>query len=428
LAVVTLAVVDVRRRWTWSALAVLVLAAVATGSLTAIVACIVGLFALAVIASGRAAVKAGAAVLLLTIMTVMAFAPLRERLTRIRTLIASGDYAEAFSGRVTPFLAAGEMLTKHPVTGVGPGCFAYEYFPYKVAVEQKHPRLLQVYAHHFNFGQAHNDHLQILAECGVVGYLIALAVLVIIARGSLGQREDAARPTAEFSRHLSLPLAAALATLCVAHFPLHLTAATVAFAFVAALCAAWSEPARVPQGAGLPHAPRAVPKLLRYAVVAASVAVAIPAFNRLVVAPYRCNIAKPRIQRTTMQVFDSSSFAREPTARANIALLRGFLETRRSDVDLYMLLAANERILARNEDAIATYTRALAFDKRPEIYYNIGMLHLGNGRRGEAITNLYQAVLFDRTFMDDVPYEDVKAELAAILARATNSTTTATGS
>ena len=408
LTVVTLAIVDKRRRTVWSLLALLILAAVATGSLTAIAACVVGLFTLAIVHSHQKAAPAGLAVILLAGIIALAFAPLRDRLQRIRGHLDAGNYAEAFSGRVTPFLAAANMAKDHPLTGVGPGNFAYEYFPYKVTVEARHPELSGQYAHHFNFAQVHNDHLQVLAEVGVIGYVIAVAFLVVVASGA--RRNPQPSKTAEFSRLLSLPIALALATLCMAHFPLHLTAPVLMFGYGSALCVAWKGPRESVTADGQSRASR-----WRGAFVAALAAVLLTVGYRTVVVPYRCNTLTPGLRRSTLAIFDTPSDRREETARKNMARVVPCMEAMPYYVDLYMVLAANQRVLNRMEDAAATYTRALAYDRRPEIYYNLGHVQMELGQRDEGVANLYRAVLFDRAILPEIPFPDVRTELEARL-------------
>ena len=128
------------------------------------------------------------------------------------------------------------MFTDHPLTGVGPGAFAWHYYDYKIRAEQRVPSLRLAYHRGSNAGEAHNDHLQVLAEGGVLGYAAFAAVM--IALGSLSFR---APKTATFARRLALPLAIYWVVLSLAQFPLETTVVRSLLVHLAALCVAWRE-------------------------------------------------------------------------------------------------------------------------------------------------------------------------------------------
>jgi hypothetical protein len=144
------------------------------------------------------------------------------------------------SYRIMPAATAVEMFLDRPLVGIGPGSFSALYMSYKREIDEKYPQWLRLANE--SFGQAHNDHLQILAETGLPGYLMFVAALVLLARVSF-RRNDAVDATdlkAQFARIFAFPAVACFAVLAVAQFPLQLTAPTVPALYLAALCFAWT--------------------------------------------------------------------------------------------------------------------------------------------------------------------------------------------
>lgn len=145
------------------------------------------------------------------------------------------------SGRLLPAMAAAQMALDHPLLGVGPGTYGFQYMPYKFRVQQKYPAIAAPSSVHFlNFGEVHNDHLEVAAETGFIGYLLFVAALVLVARCSLvNPAEDESRRE-HFVRLFALPFAAGFALLALAQFPLQIAATSLAAIFCAATCIRWS--------------------------------------------------------------------------------------------------------------------------------------------------------------------------------------------
>jgi tetratricopeptide (TPR) repeat protein len=60
--------------------------------------------------------------------------------------------------------------------------------------------------------------------------------------------------------------------------------------------------------------------------------------------------------------------------------------------------------------AIAEYERALRIDRRPELYFRLGMARLAALERSAAIDSFTRACAFDPTMLADIPYEDIRRE------------------
>jgi hypothetical protein len=410
--IAALALVLVTRGWRRTCGAVafaLLAAAIVTGRLTSIVAVAAGLCVLLIAREHKRALPVIAAAIVAIVIAGLAYAPLRTRVRAIAHQLRTGDYAEATSGRVTPFLAAAGMATHHPLLGVGPRGFAWEYFSYKIDVERQHPRLARAYAHMFNFDDVHNDHLQLIAECGVVGYvLVVLAIIGIVSRAQRTAGDD---DRAAFVRTATLPLAVAMGVLCLAHFPLHLTAPALLFVYFGALAYGWSGAA--PEIVDAPRFPRAIAIIGALAVIAGAIWITW----RFAYDPFVAEDKKLQLQARTEQAANAGdTFHSAPIAQANLGTIAECLARRPGDVDFLMMRAANDRVLGNLDDARAMYREALSYARRPELYYQLGAVELQLGHREEALDALFQAVLFSRIYLQELS-PDVVAALKARLAR-----------
>jgi O-antigen ligase len=135
------------------------------------------------------------------------------------------------------------MIRDRPLVGVGPGGFAYNFFDYKLRLQLQQRELFE-HTTEMNYGEAHNDHLQVAAEIGVPGYAMFLAALALLASATWlrpskpeGKTDDESR--AGFVRLLALPLAVSMFILALAQFPLELVAPTHVYLWAAAAIVAW---------------------------------------------------------------------------------------------------------------------------------------------------------------------------------------------
>lgn len=212
-------------------------------TLAAILALAAGMIALLALVSWKRAAVAVIAVAIVLTAAAAILPPLRQRVVNTREWMQRRDYNAMLTDRLTPFVAAFMMFRDRPLVGVGPGCFAWQYMPYKIRAELAYPSLRSAFHRGTNFGEVHNDHLQLLAEGGVIAYGLSLAVVAALSAVSFRRRGRETRDTRrDFARLLALPLAVTFFVLALGQFPLELTAVTSQFLFFAALCAAWGEP------------------------------------------------------------------------------------------------------------------------------------------------------------------------------------------
>lgn len=211
----------------------------ASETISAFIAFGVFIAVLALRISRRAAAAVALVILLAAIAAFALDTKIAQRVTDIVSHLRSGNVQAATSFRLQASLTAWQMFLDHPLVGVGPGCFGFSYLPRYVLLFRTHPEFLDVIG---NFGDAHNDHLQILATTGLPGYALFLCALWQWARRGSGHQTagDARRC---FARVFAFPAAAGFAVLAMAQFPLELAGPTSVILYFAAVTVSWSDSA-----------------------------------------------------------------------------------------------------------------------------------------------------------------------------------------
>jgi uncharacterized membrane protein YgcG len=253
-----------RRAWLWAALALCAGAMVLTQTFAALAALAAGSLVLWGGAqfrreargrrAGLAAAAALAALAVLAAGAVAAVPALRARLAQKAAAARQGDWNAVLTGRLDGWRTALWMIRRHPWTGVGQGAYRAEFVPAKLALLDRgvafHSGQQQ------NFVNAHDEPLEVGADCGLPG-LLALAwaqwVLASAARrrlrgaagagGTDGLAPLPARRTEMFAplpaRRVDGAFAAAglaaLGVLCLVDFPFRVALV----AFPALLFLAW---------------------------------------------------------------------------------------------------------------------------------------------------------------------------------------------
>jgi O-antigen ligase len=238
LSLAAVAAAIVSKRWPyWLVAGVLIAGLLAAQSLAAIGGFVAGLLALAFLASRRAGSIVLAATLLATLVPFIVFPPLRNRVALITDAVSRRDWPTATSSRVYPFATAWDMFKDHPLAGIGPGAFKFNFLDYRMRLNARHPQWFQNSAE--NFAEVHNDHLQLLAEEGVPAWLLLLAAIVLLARASVRntQPDDDRRALVHF---LAAPLAVAFAVLALGSFPLEMVAVLLVLLYFSAAMLHWS--------------------------------------------------------------------------------------------------------------------------------------------------------------------------------------------
>jgi len=198
----------------WVATAVLAFAAAGTRTLTAMVALGLLLLVWLLVRGSRRMWITSAAALVLVVSAALV-SGVGERLTYASQQLRSGDWYALLSARGDGWTAAVEMITEHPVLGVGAGNFGRAFYPARVAWLERHGgtgRRGELATH---FEWAHCDPLQVLAELGLSGGVWLVVLTVVLVTG--------------WRRGHPLPAlaAAAAAPFVFLHYPGHLAVSLV---------------------------------------------------------------------------------------------------------------------------------------------------------------------------------------------------------
>jgi O-antigen ligase len=230
------------RKWIFAAAAALLLAGIAASETVGAMAAVsAALFVLLYRLRPKVAVVAAIVVVLFG-ATVIGLSPRRRGAAQVRlSEAAHGNFDRLLSGRMLPFYAATRMFVRHPVFGVGIGAFRYEFFDEKIATEIAHPELMG--RHIENYGEVHNEFLQIASETGLPGLALFLFALFHLGRVSFRPAPNG-RLENKIAQTMALPLAVGIAVLSLSAFPLRIAAATGNLAFIVATVVAWGVHAR----------------------------------------------------------------------------------------------------------------------------------------------------------------------------------------
>ncbi|HSY52292.1 MAG TPA: O-antigen ligase family protein [Thermoanaerobaculia bacterium] len=402
-AVVLTATVSGRRRWIYAAISVLLVAGIAaSGTRTALGALVAGMVVFAIGHSRRAALAVAAILVGLALVVMSPATTLGRGIRQLVTAAAHHDYRHLSSERLLPFLTAVDMTRDHPLLGVGPGCFKYHYMAYRVGLSREYPREW-TQGFPMNWGEVHNDHLQVAAETGLPGYALFLAAIgVCVVRR---RRDGATTPEAAFAWALRWPLATVIFVICLAQFPLELAAPRLMFLTLGALCVTWGvgrrgsgvgEESSIRDAAPTPDTQHPTPaRFLSGAIALVALIAAAIGIDQLCIEPYRDNLTMRVVRQRSAQAESFDQMRAASLARTNLHDLDLVARERRLDPEWYLLYGGNCEILGRWTEAADAYTRALAIDDRPEIYVNRGLLMLRMGRTDAAVADLATAARFD---------------------------------
>lgn len=403
------------KRRNWFVAGLVTATVFASVSIAAIGALVVALVVMTLLLDWRKTAAALVALAIVGAIAAAAYAPFRYRVEDIAQAAREGSFDRLLSGRLASFSSALAMLRDHSLTGVGPGTFGWNYLPYKIEVTEADPESFRdTAAANFNFEEVHNDHLEMLAETGIPGYAIFVAALVWLTLGSIRRRGDdeAAPPPQVWVRLASLPLASGFAVLALAQYPLQLASAMSATLFVAALSAAWrpsTEPDIEPQSA-----PRS--RLGTGAIVAIAVALSVVPFWFLAVVPWGCNVTTKEMEAAMTEALRGN-----PQARAYLVANTGKAERCRKhvrhDQSLNVAVASAYSLTGRSAEALAVYEDALRYDRRPEIYFNIGGIYLKTGYSEKAFDNFLTAARFNPGLADRISGDTMKSRVKYELAQ-----------
>ena len=136
-------------------------------------------------------------------------------------------------------------------------------------------------------------------------------------------------------------------------------------------------------------------KIVRAAISIVIVVAALLAIDRFCFVPFRCSYVEYSAEQSTYELAAHEGGASVPQhARDNLRAMRQCMSARPMDVNIYMIAAANARLIGDNATAINYYNEAFRYDRRPELFINLANTQSRIGQRDAAIENFVRAFTF----------------------------------
>ena len=130
--------------------------------------------------------------------------------------------------------------------------------------------------------------------------------------------------------------------------------------------------------------------------------------------PYRCNVEKKNLVARSQQAATSRDAERAMRmARSIILRARELVRMCPNDVDMLMILAANQRVVGAFAEAAQSYREALGIQKRQELYYELGATELSLGNRAAAIDAFENCVRFYPSQIANIDDQEIRAAVVA---------------
>ena len=375
-----------------AALLVLLAGIAANPGLTALLALLAGASVVAIAALGRRALLVIGGAVALVVVAAVTIPQLRTRVAAATAAARAGDWDALLTYRLGPWAAASEMARARPLLGVGPGTFGAEFATSRLAAELRHRRRFVLPRETSTFSEAHDDYLQLAAECGVPALLAALAALGLLLASLGGKlaRDDGDDDATRAESVVIVGLVTSGAVAALAWFPLQL--ASTAPVLLLALGRGWrliaDEPRVVAPGSDAADE-RADGAVLEQPSVRAARTFAAAVLILIVLVPeLRRYGAERDLARATglARGYLASKGAATPrmlddaraAARASAAVLP-------ADPRPVLAAGAIELVAKKPQDALAHYRDAMALGERAETGLNAGRALAMLDQRPEAL-------------------------------------------
>ena len=375
-----------------AALLVLLAGIAANPGLTALLALLAGASVVAIAALGRRALLVIGGAVALVVVAAVTIPQLRTRVAAATAAARAGDWDALLTYRLGPWAAASEMARARPLLGVGPGTFGAEFATSRLAAELRHRRRFVLPRETSTFSEAHDDYLQLAAECGVPALLAALAALGLLLASLGGKlaRDDGDDDATRAESVVIVGLVTSGAVAALAWFPLQL--ASTAPVLLLALGRGWrliADEQRVVAPGSDAADERADGAVLEQPSVRAARTFAAAVLILIVLVPeLRRYGAERDLARATglARGYLASKGAATPrmlddaraAARASAAVLP-------ADPRPVLAAGAIELVAKKPQDALAHYRDAMALGERAETGLNAGRALAMLDQRPEAL-------------------------------------------
>ncbi len=328
----------------------------------------------------------GAVTLLVVLAAAAALSGVGERLRTLDTNLREGNWYAVFSARADGWTAAAQMISDHPLTGVGGANFTQAFYPARLAWLDTHETRGARGELATHFPWTHCDPLQLVAELGVPGTLWLLLFAVSFVR------------SARDSRELATLAAAAAAPFLLFHYPAHLAIGLIPLALILArLVADGSSPRRVVRG---PAAARGLALL----VLALTAAVVVWQYQGL---------ATTLWYGRAEQAIETSIRLPEPLRGRTLAGAEKILVAREAAHPeeapwLLRLIGRTRLALGRDPAAEDAFRRAFALWPHAQAELGLGLALAAEGRVTEALPHLERVARVNPKLVDLIPDPELR--------------------
>ena len=147
------------------------------------------------------------------------------------------------------------------------------------------------------------------------------------------------------------------------------------------------------------------------------VALTFLALRSICYRPYRCNQVVKATMPGALAAFSSADqYYAVQLARKSADRVEPCIAQAPFMIDLYMIAAVDRRVLGQYGKAVKLYEHALEYDRRPELYLQLGLSELQLNRRSEARKALERAILFAPSMLDEIDDAEMHLSLSRIAA------------
>jgi tetratricopeptide (TPR) repeat protein len=148
--------------------------------------------------------------------------------------------------------------------------------------------------------------------------------------------------------------------------------------------------------------------IARVLVIAAAAVVSVWALRAWVYAPVHCNAEVTALElQTDLAGNTTDSYERTVRARRNLERLAELRAMCPAEVRVPVIIATNEELVGRLEDAAAHYAEALRIEERPEIHAELGRVQVELGRVDQAVESYATAGRFHPLMLSSIGSEEL---------------------
>jgi hypothetical protein len=132
--------------------------------------------------------------------------------------------------------------------------------------------------------------------------------------------------------------------------------------------------------------------------------------ERFVLLPLRCSRAAMAAEAELVRAAAQPEYVARRAARRVLGTMAGCECLSPRNTQVLADVARASSLLGDDRSAVAAFERALAVDRRPRLYFQLGMARLRMLDRAGAVADLARACAFDPSLLDYIEDDDLRRE------------------